>query len=123
MRGSSRYTSPIDVGIVRQHRHLITRDPHVELEAIGAGGEPEIERGKRVFRTDRAPAPVREDHGTTGASGEGKRLGHAVERRAIVAEGMGTPIDRAGSLHGRATAISKRASSSGAISYVCSSPG
>ena len=43
------------------HGHAVGRQVHVQLEAVGAGREPEVERRQRVFRTERASAAVRED--------------------------------------------------------------
>ena len=62
-----------------QHGHAVTRDPDIELEAVRACCQPEIERGERVFRPERAATPVREHQGRTIAIGGGERVSHAVE--------------------------------------------
>jgi hypothetical protein len=44
--------------------HAVARQVHVELEAVGAGREAQIERDERVLRAEGAAAAMREDERT-----------------------------------------------------------
>jgi len=43
------------------HRNVVGREMHVELEAVGARRDPEIEACQRVLGTQGAAAAMRED--------------------------------------------------------------
>ena len=57
-RGARR---PVQLPVVMHDRHTIAREMHIELQAVGAGGEAAVERGDRIFRADLAAATMRED--------------------------------------------------------------
>ena len=65
----------IEVGIVMQDGHAVARDPDIELQAVGACRDSEIERGERVFRAECPATPVREHQGRTIAIGGRERAG------------------------------------------------
>jgi hypothetical protein len=46
---------------VMDHDNSVARQVNVELEAVGAGGQPAVERHDRVFWANPAAATVRED--------------------------------------------------------------
>ena len=58
---------PLKVGraierpVVMHDHDAVAREPDVELEAVGAEGEPVLERRQRIFRRQRAAASMRKD--------------------------------------------------------------